>query len=62
MVMEIDVNALDYEQHISINNYNRGAKVTFNYSFGKMDQQRPPKRKRSIRNDDAKQGDGNGMQ
>ncbi|HEY4650593.1 MAG TPA: outer membrane beta-barrel family protein [Pontibacter sp.] len=49
-----------YEQHIRINNYNRGAKVTFNYSFGKMEQQRPPKRKKSIRNDDAKQGDGNG--
>ncbi|WP_162425823.1 TonB-dependent receptor domain-containing protein [Pontibacter pudoricolor] len=62
MKMEIDVNALNYEQHIRINNYNRGAKVTFNYSFGKMDQQRPPKRKKSIRNDDAKQGDGNGMQ
>jgi outer membrane receptor protein involved in Fe transport len=62
MKMEIDVNANAYEQHIRINNYNRGAKVTFNYSFGKMDQQRPPKRKKSIRNDDAKQGDGNGIQ
>ncbi len=50
-----------YEQHIRINNYNRGLRVSFNYNFGKMDQQRPPKRKKSIRNDDAKQGDGNGV-
>ncbi|MDX5422692.1 MAG: outer membrane beta-barrel family protein, partial [Hymenobacteraceae bacterium] len=50
-----------YEQHIRISNYNRGVRVTFDYRFGKMDQQRPPKRKRSIRNDDAKQGDGNGI-
>ncbi|MBB6612609.1 TonB-dependent receptor [Pontibacter sp. Tf4] len=62
MKMEIDVNALEYEQHIRINNYNRGAKVTFNYSFGKMEQQRPPRRKKTIRNDDAKQGEGNGLQ
>lgn len=62
MKMKNDISAIDYEQHIRINNYNRGAKVTFNYSFGKMEQQRPPKRKKSIRNDDAKQGDGNGMQ
>jgi outer membrane receptor protein involved in Fe transport len=60
MTMKNDVNALDYEQHMRINNYNRGARVTFDYRFGKMDQQRAPKRKRSIRNDDAKQGDGNG--
>ncbi|NEM99280.1 TonB-dependent receptor domain-containing protein [Pontibacter burrus] len=56
------VNPASYEQHVRINNYNRGVRVAFNYSFGKMEQQRPPKRKKSIRNDDAKQGDGNGMQ
>ncbi|MBD1395540.1 TonB-dependent receptor [Pontibacter sp. JH31] len=55
------INPVPYEQRIRINNYNRGVRVSFNYTFGKMDQQRPPKRKRSIRNDDAKQGDGNGM-
>lgn len=50
-----------YEQHMVMNNYNRGVRVTFNYNFGKLEQQRPPKRKKSIRNDDAKQGDGNGI-
>ncbi|MCC9137820.1 TonB-dependent receptor domain-containing protein [Pontibacter silvestris] len=49
-----------YEQHIRINNFNRGMKVTFNYTFGKLEQARP-RRKKSIRNDDAKQGDGNGV-
>ncbi len=62
MQMRNDVNAIDYEQHILINNYNRGGKISFNYRFGKMDQQRAPKRKRSIRNDDTKQGESNGMQ
>ncbi|NDK56601.1 outer membrane beta-barrel family protein [Pontibacter fetidus] len=56
------VNPASYEQHIRINNYNRGVRVSFDYRFGKMDQQRPPKRKKSIRNDDAKQGDGGGVQ
>ncbi|GAB3810817.1 TonB-dependent receptor domain-containing protein [Pontibacter rugosus] len=51
---------LEYEQNILINNYNRGARVTFDYRFGKMDKQKAPRRKRSIRNDDTKQGDGNG--
>ncbi|QCR25061.1 TonB-dependent receptor domain-containing protein [Pontibacter sp. SGAir0037] len=46
-----------YVQNIENVNYNRGFRVTFNYAFGKLDQQRPPKRKKSIRNDDAKQGD-----
>ncbi|WP_299820288.1 TonB-dependent receptor [uncultured Pontibacter sp.] len=50
-----------YEQHMRMNNFNRGVRVSFNYSFGKMDQQKPPRRKKSIRNDDAKQGDGNGV-
>ncbi|MHC2993754.1 TonB-dependent receptor [Pontibacter sp. HJ8] len=56
-----DVNPRAYTQAIRINNYNRGVRVTFDYRFGKMDQQRPAKRKKSIRNDDAKQGDGNGV-
>ncbi|MEJ8757119.1 TonB-dependent receptor [Pontibacter sp. H259] len=69
MKMKNDVNApltainkRAYEQHVRINNYNRGVRVSFDYRFGKMDQQRPPKRKKSIRNDDAKQGDGGGVQ
>ncbi|PRY09698.1 outer membrane receptor protein involved in Fe transport [Pontibacter ummariensis] len=59
MKMKNDVNAIDYEQHIRINNYNRGARVSFDYRFGKMEKSKP-RRKRSIRNDDTKQGDGNG--
>jgi len=59
MKMNNDVNAVDFEQRIRINNYNRGARVTFDYRFGKMEKAKP-RRKRSIRNDDAKQGDGNG--
>ena len=55
---EISVTSpIAYEQNFFINNYNRGLKVTFNYAFGKM-QQAAPKRKKSIRNDDTKQGDG----
>ncbi|AMM51643.1 hypothetical protein TH61_11300 [Rufibacter sp. DG15C] len=42
--------------------YNRGFRLTFEYRFGKLQQQGPPKRKKSIRNDDAKQGDGGGVQ
>ncbi|MFD2513516.1 TonB-dependent receptor domain-containing protein [Pontibacter locisalis] len=55
------VNPRAYEQHVRINNFNRGVRVSFDYRFGKMDQQKPPRRKKSIRNDDAKQGDGNGV-
>ncbi|MCC9166846.1 TonB-dependent receptor domain-containing protein [Pontibacter harenae] len=54
-------NPIAYEQHIRINNYNRGVRMTFNYNFGKMEQQKPRKPKKSIRNDDTKQGDGNGV-
>ncbi|MBC5772874.1 TonB-dependent receptor [Pontibacter sp. KCTC 32443] len=57
-----EANARAYEQHVRINNYNRGVRVSFDYRFGKLEQQRPPKRKKSIRNDDAKQGDGGGVQ
>ncbi len=53
-----DINKTAYEQHIRINNYNRGLRVTLDYRFGKMEQSKP-RRKKSIRNDDAKQGDGN---
>ncbi|MFD2245567.1 outer membrane beta-barrel family protein [Pontibacter ruber] len=56
-----EANPREYEQHVRINNFNRGVRVSFNYNFGKMEQQRPPKRKKSIRNDDTKQGDGNGV-
>ncbi|TXK27724.1 TonB-dependent receptor [Pontibacter qinzhouensis] len=50
-----------FDQNIVMNNYNRGFKVTFNYNFGQM-QQTPARRKKSIRNDDAKQGEGGGLQ
>ena len=63
MLMRNNIAATDpvaYEQNMIINNYNRGFKVTFNYAFGKM-QQAPPKRKKAIRNDDAKQGESTGM-
>ncbi|WP_299989421.1 TonB-dependent receptor [uncultured Pontibacter sp.] len=60
-VEESPTNPRAYTQQIRINNFNRGVRVSFNYNFGKMEQQRPPKRKKSIRNDDAKQGDSNGM-
>ncbi|TPE44440.1 outer membrane beta-barrel family protein [Pontibacter mangrovi] len=59
MKMDNDVEAIEYTQRIHINNYNRGARVTFDYRFGKMEKQKM-RRKRSIRNDDTKQGDGNG--
>ncbi|WP_299758344.1 TonB-dependent receptor [uncultured Pontibacter sp.] len=57
--MNNDVEAIDFTQRMRINNYNRGARVTFDYRFGKMEKSKP-RRKRSIRNDDTKQGDGNG--
>jgi len=45
--------------------YNRGIRVSFNYNFGKMQQneQKKPRKKKSINNDDIKQGeDSNGGQ
>lgn len=65
MKMKNDVEAYNksgellFTQQTRINNYNRGARVTFDYRFGKMEKSKP-RRKRSIRNDDTKQGDGNG--
>ncbi|AKD03845.1 TonB-dependent receptor [Pontibacter korlensis] len=59
MKMNNDVEAIDFTQRMRINNFNRGARVTFDYRFGKMEKQKP-RRKRSIRNDDTKQGDGGG--
>ncbi len=38
-------------------NYNRNVKLSFSYRFGKMDVNKQPRRKRSIRNDDAKAGE-----
>ncbi|GHA79339.1 TonB-dependent receptor domain-containing protein [Pontibacter akesuensis] len=60
MKMKNDVEAIDFTQRIRINNYNRGARVSVDYRFGKMEKSKPSRRKRSIRNDDTKQGDGNG--
>ncbi|MBC3538478.1 TonB-dependent receptor domain-containing protein [Rufibacter sediminis] len=53
-------NVLPFSTNSEIKQYNRGFRLTFEYRFGKMQQQGPPKRKKSIRNDDAKQGDSNG--
>ncbi|WP_210466270.1 TonB-dependent receptor domain-containing protein [Rufibacter roseolus] len=53
---------LPFRTESLVTQYNRGFRLTFEYRFGKMQQQGPPKRKKSIRNDDAKQGDGGGVQ
>ncbi|KAA3436554.1 TonB-dependent receptor domain-containing protein [Rufibacter hautae] len=53
---------LPFSTQTLVTQYNRGFRLTFEYRFGKMQQQGPPKRKKSIRNDDAKQGDGGGVQ
>ncbi|GAA4303828.1 TonB-dependent receptor domain-containing protein [Nibribacter koreensis] len=53
---------LPFSTRTNVTQYNRGFRLTFEYRFGKLQQQGPPKRKKSIRNDDAKQGDGNGVQ
>ena len=61
MKMKNDVEAIDFTQRIRINNYNRGARVSVDYRFGKMEKSKPSRRKRSIRNDDTKQGEGGGQ-
>lgn len=40
--------------------YNRAFRISINYNFGKLEQNKQPRRRRAIRNDDAKQGDGGG--
>ncbi len=40
-------------------NYNRGVRVSFSYRFGKMEMNQQPRRKKTIRNDDAKAGESN---
>jgi outer membrane receptor protein involved in Fe transport len=45
---------------VSVNNlYNRGVKLTLNYKFGSMNFN-APKKTRSVRNDDIKEGEGGG--
>ncbi len=45
---------------VSVNNlYNRGVKLTFNYKFGSMNFN-APKKTRSVKNDDIKDGEGGG--
>ncbi|WP_192823538.1 TonB-dependent receptor domain-containing protein [Rufibacter sp. LB8] len=51
---------LPFRTESLVTQYNRGFRLSFEYRFGKMQQQGPPKRRKSIKNDDAKQGDGNG--
>ncbi|QHL89018.1 TonB-dependent receptor [Nibribacter ruber] len=53
---------LPFSTRTNVTQYNRGFRLTFEYRFGKLQQQGPPKRKKSIKNDDAKQGDGGGVQ
>ncbi|WP_181304285.1 TonB-dependent receptor domain-containing protein [Rufibacter sp. XAAS-G3-1] len=53
-------NDLPFSTHSLVTQYNRGFRLSFEYRFGKMQQQGPPRRKKSIRNDDAKQGEGSG--
>ncbi|WP_205504092.1 TonB-dependent receptor domain-containing protein [Rufibacter psychrotolerans] len=53
---------LPFSTRTLVTQYNRGFRLTFEYRFGKMQQQGPPRRKKSIRNDDAKQGESNGVQ
>ncbi|WP_066830261.1 TonB-dependent receptor domain-containing protein [Rufibacter ruber] len=55
-------NGLPFRTESLVTQYNRGFRLTFEYRFGKLQQQGPPKRRKSIRNDDAKQGDGGGVQ
>ncbi|RPD49839.1 TonB-dependent receptor [Hymenobacter sediminis] len=54
---------LNTEQFRQVSNnyiYLRGVRLAFNYRFGKTTTQ-PQKRRRSIQNDDVKQGEGNGQ-
>ncbi|WP_448520109.1 TonB-dependent receptor domain-containing protein [Rhodoflexus sp.] len=53
-----------FQQDILRNVYNRAVRVTFNYNFGKMGfgEQQRPRRKKSINNDDVKQGESNDQQ
>jgi len=62
-VTEIENKERGLTQNSEFGQYNRGFKVNFSYTFGKMGaaQQRPPKRKKSINNDDQKAGEGGGM-
>lgn len=48
-----------FQQNILRNVYNRAVRITFNYNFGKMGfgEQPRPRRKKSINNDDVKQGE-----
>ncbi|MFB9864491.1 TonB-dependent receptor domain-containing protein [Rufibacter immobilis] len=57
---ENQTDRLPFSTYSQVQQYNRGFRLTFEYRFGKMQQQGPPKRKKSIRNDDAKQGDSTG--
>ncbi|MCS7018865.1 MAG: TonB-dependent receptor [Bernardetiaceae bacterium] len=50
-----------FSQNILRNVYNRAVRITFNYNFGKMGfgESARPRRKKSINNDDLKQGEQN---
>lgn len=61
-ITEVENKETGLVQNSEFGQYNRGFKINFSYTFGKMGaaQQRPPKRKKSINNDDQKQGDNGG--
>ncbi|QHL89016.1 TonB-dependent receptor [Nibribacter ruber] len=46
----------NFRQNTVNQNFNRNVRVSFSYRFGKMDMNQQPRRKKSIRNDDAKGG------
>ncbi|KAA3436552.1 TonB-dependent receptor domain-containing protein [Rufibacter hautae] len=54
-----DLRSTTFEQNSINQNYNRSVRVSFSYRFGKMEMNQKPRRSKSIRNDDAKGGEGN---
>ncbi|WP_197464032.1 TonB-dependent receptor domain-containing protein [Rufibacter sp. DG15C] len=51
-----DLSNDNFIQNTVNQNYNRNVRVSFSYRFGKMDMNAQPRRKKSIKNDDAKGG------
>lgn len=58
-VMRTELNSPLFSSVSSTNLYNRGVKLTLNYKFGSMNFN-APKKTRSVRNDDVKDGEGGG--
>lgn len=64
MVIRSKFNTDSFQSNSTVYQYNRGIRVSFNYNFGKIqNEQRKPRKKKTLNNDDIKQGeDGNGGQ